>query len=86
MSTLHVVNRPIVSLKSNTANARTHSLKQIGQIAISIERFGFNNPILVDRADLIIAGHGRFAAAQVLGLSHVPTIRLEHLPEEQKRA
>ena len=86
MPTLHVIDRPIDSLKPNAANARTHTLKQIGQIATSIQRFGFNNPILIDKADQIIAGHGRFAAAQVLGLSHVPTIRLEHPSEAQKRA
>lgn len=86
MSTLNVVNRPVTALKPNTRNARTHTAKQIGQIAISIERFGFNNPILIDTADQIIAGHGRFAAAQALGFSEVPTIRLEHLTDAQMRA
>ena len=53
-------NRPTHSLRPYPANARTHSPKQIKQIARSIERFGFNNPVLVDDDDQIIAGHGRF--------------------------
>src|ERR1700688_3626116 len=68
------------------SNARTHSAKQVKQIADSISVFGFNNPILVDRHCRIIAGHGRVQAAKLLGLSTVPTIRLEHLTEQQKRA
>ena len=86
MSNLSIIDQPIAALKPNDANARTHSPKQIQQIANSIARFGFNNPILVDNDNMIIAGHGRFAAAQSLGRSHVPTIRLEHLTEAHKRA
>jgi hypothetical protein len=73
-------------LKPNPGNARRHSAKQIRQIAHSIEAFGFNVPILVD-ADLnIVAGHGRLLACQRLGWREVPTIRLEHLSPEQRRA
>jgi ParB-like nuclease domain len=67
-------------------NARTHSRKQIKQIAASIKRFGFTNPILIDDDDRIIAGHGRVAAAKLLRLSEVPTIRLSHLSAAEKRA
>jgi len=67
-------------------NPRTHSEAQICQIAASIAQFGFNNPILVDTNNGIIAGHGRLLAAQNLGLIEVPVIVLDHLTETQKRA
>jgi len=67
-------------------NARTHSPEQVDKIAASIAEFGFTNPILVDSADGIIAGHGRLLAAQRLGLSEVPVVVLDHLTEAQRRA
>jgi DNA modification methylase len=67
-------------------NARTHSKKQIRQIANSIEKFGFCNPVLIDDARQIIAGHGRVEAAKLLGINAVPTCRLSHLREADKRA
>ena len=67
-------------------NARTHSKKQIRQIADSIERFGFTNPVLIDATNQIIAGHGRVQAAKLLGLTEVPTLRIEHLSDTEKRA
>ncbi len=67
-------------------NARTHSDAQVAQIAGSIREFGFNNPVLVDGANGIIAGHGRVLAARKLRLGHVPVIELAHLSEAQKRA
>ena len=67
-------------------NARTHSEAQVAQIAGSIREFGFTNPVLIDAADGIIAGHGRVMAARALGLSEVPCIRLAHLTETQRRA
>ena len=67
-------------------NARTHSENQVNQIAASITEFGFTNPILVDGAKGIIAGHGRLMAAKKLGLSQVPVVILDHLSEAQKRA
>jgi len=73
-------------LKPYAGNARTHSKKQIRQIAQSIERFGFTNPVLIDEAGGIIAGHGRVLAAQAIGLSEVPCLRLAHLSETDKRA
>ena len=67
-------------------NPRTHSDQQVAQVAASIKEFGFNNPILLDEHNGIIAGHGRLAAAQKLGMSLVPTITLEGLTEAQKKA
>ena len=67
-------------------NARTHSRKQIRQIANSIKRFGFNNPVLIDDKCQVIAGHGRVEAAKLLGLHAVPTVRLSHLSDVDKRA
>ena len=73
-------------IQPNPRNARTHSLKQIKQIAASITEFGFTNPILIDADNMLIAGHGRLEAAKRLGLDEVPAIRVGHLSEEQKRA
>jgi DNA modification methylase len=86
MSDFRIEQVAIGKLKPAKRNARTHSKKQIHQIAASITEFGFTNPVLVDRRDQILAGHGRFEAAKLLGLPNVPVIRLEHLTEQQKRA
>ncbi|MES0022086.1 MULTISPECIES: DNA methyltransferase [unclassified Mesorhizobium] len=67
-------------------NARTHSKKQIRQIADSIEKFGFTNPVLVDEKNNVLAGHGRLSAARLLGWKEVPTLSITHLNEAQKRA
>src|SRR5271154_4726385 len=77
---------PISRLTPNKNTARTHSKKQIKQIANSIKRFGFNNPVLVDDAGEIIAGHGRVEAAKLLEMKEVPTLRLSHLSPAEKRA
>jgi hypothetical protein len=77
---------PVDSLRLNARNPRTHSAAQIRQIADSIEQFGFTNPIVVDDGYGVIAGHGRTAAAKLLGLDYVPTIRIDHMTEAQKRA
>jgi DNA modification methylase len=74
------------ALKPQAANARTHSRAQIRQIARSIQRFGFNNPILVDQHNNIIAGHGRVEAAKLLGHKTVPTLKVDHISEGEKRA
>lgn len=73
-------------LKPYSFNARTHSKHQIRQIAESIRVFGFTNPVLIDRENHIVAGHGRVEAAKLRGMDSVPTIRLESLSEEQIRA
>jgi ParB-like chromosome segregation protein Spo0J len=78
--------QPIDSLVPYSRNARTHSEKQIRQIANSIKVFGFTNPILITGENRIVAGHGRFAAAKLLGMDRVPTICLETLTESQVRA
>src|ERR1700676_4739810 len=77
---------PIEKLIPYARNPRTHSDAQVAQIAASIAEFGFNNPILVDTKDGIIAGHGRLLAARKLQLTEVPVIVLDHLTEAQKRA
>lgn len=67
-------------------NSRTHSDAQIQQIAGSIREFGFTNPVLIDAENGIIAGHGRVLAAQKLGMTEIPCVRLSHLTETQRRA
>ena len=74
------------SLKPNPRNARTHSRKQVKQIAASIREFGFTNPLIIDRAHVVLAGHGRLAAAQELGLDRVPCVTIENMSPQQKRA
>lgn len=81
-----VSERPIDELKPCPRNARTHSRKQLRQIANSIERFGFTNPVLIDDDGQIIAGHGRVEAARLLGLKQVPTLALSHLSPAERRA
>lgn len=78
--------RKVSELRPYERNARTHSRKQVQQIADSIERFGFTNPILVADDGSVIAGHGRLAAAKLLGLEQVPTLPLSHLSAEERRA
>jgi hypothetical protein len=76
----------VQSLKPYPRNARRHSGAQIKQIAASIERFGFNNPVLIADDGGIVAGHGRVAAAKLLGIETVPAVRLSHLTEAERRA
>ena len=77
---------PIDGLKPDPRNPRKHSREQVRAIARSIEAFGFNAPILVDKHQQIIAGHGRYEAAKLLGSTVVPAISLEHLTRAQARA
>jgi ParB-like chromosome segregation protein Spo0J len=77
---------PLERLVPYERNARTHSPEQVAQIAASIQEFGFTNPILVDGADGILAGHGRLAAARDMGLAEAPVIVLDHLNADQRRA
>lgn len=67
-------------------NSRTHSEEQVAQLAASISEFGFTNPVLIDEAGQIVAGHGRVMAARRLGLREVPCLRLRGLTDAQKRA
>ncbi|KAB2883321.1 MAG: DNA methylase N-4 [Albidovulum sp.] len=77
---------PLAALKPYAGNARRHDDKQIDLIARSIREYGFVNPVLIDKDNVIVAGHGRYEAARRLGLATVPTIRIEHLTEAQIRA
>ena len=86
MFDLNITEMNVTALTPYARNARTHSKKQIKQIAVSITAFGFTNPVLIDGASRIIAGHGRVDAAKLLGRTSVPTIRLEHLSPEQVQA
>src|SRR5260370_23796607 len=83
---LAITYRAVTDLKPYPRSARTHSRKQLKQIAAAIKEFGFTNPVLIDESDQIIAGHGRVAAAKLLGLAEVPTLQLSHLSPLQKRA
>jgi DNA modification methylase len=76
----------VAQLAPYAANARMHSDAQVAQLAASIAEFGFNVPVLVDDAGVLVAGHGRVLAARALGLEAVPVIRLGHLSEAQARA
>src|SRR5258708_34561307 len=76
----------IGALKPDARNARTHSKKQVRQIANSISEFGFVSPIVVDERHVIIAGHGRYMAAKLLGLPQVPVIEVKDLSEAKRRA
>ncbi len=77
---------PITALKPNGRNTRTHSKKQIKQIALSIQEFGFTNPVIADEQGVIIAGHGRLQAALSLGVAEIPVITVSGLSEARKRA
>ncbi|UUR08134.1 site-specific DNA-methyltransferase [Sphingomonas glaciei] len=83
---LAIVYRATSSLQPDPRNARTHPKRQIMQLVQSIEQFGFTNPVLVDEAGVLIAGHGRLRAAKELELREVPTITLEGLSEAEKKA
>ena len=83
---LEITNMPIGSIAPSPRNARTHSKRQITQIAASIKAFGFNNPILVDATGVVRAGHGRLEAARLCGMTSVPAIRLDHMTPEDFRA
>ena len=86
MPDLQIAYLPPERLRPSPTNARTHSKKQLKQIASSIERFGFVNPVLISDDCEIIAGHGRVEAAKMLGLKEVPTVRLSNLSPAERRA
>src|SRR3954468_21370960 len=85
-NSLSIVYQALADLKPRAANPRTHSKKQVAQIASAIRRFGFTNPVLVDDANGIVAGHGRVEAAKAVGLEQVPTVRLSAMSEAEIRA
>ena len=81
-----IVLRPVAELRAHPGNARVHGATQIEQIKASMQAFGFTNPLLVDEAGVLIAGHGRLEAAAALGIDKVPTIVVRHLSAAQKEA
>lgn len=86
VSELQIKYLPLSAVVHRTTNPRTHSEKQIGQIARSIERFGFTNPIIIDGTNSIVAGHGRALAAKKLGMAQLPVIQLATMSEADVRA
>ena len=86
MRPLKVVYKDPAQLLVCNRNPRTHTSRQIKQIATSIKQFGFVNPVLIDGSDTIIAGHGRVEAAKLLGMRDIPTVRVDHLTPAQIRA
>lgn len=85
MNSEPILHRRIRDLTPYPRNARTHSKKQVRQIADSIARFGFTNPVLIDEFDCILAGHGRVQAAKLLAMEHVPCRLIASLSEADKR-
>ena len=81
-----IVQRDRTSLKPYENNPRTHSEAQIDRLVRSLKEFGFTNPVLIDKNLNVVAGHGRLLAAEILNLEKVPTISLEHLTEDQRKA
>jgi DNA modification methylase len=77
---------PVGGLKSYERNARTHSKRQIEQLASSIAQFGFVSPLVIDQDGVLIAGHGRLEAAKKLGFAEVPVVQIDHLGEAEKKA
>lgn len=73
-------------LNPSPRNARVHPKKQIAQIAKSLDAFGFTNPLLIDDQNVILAGHGRLAAARKIGMQTVPCLRLNNLTAAEKKA
>ncbi|KAB2877274.1 MAG: site-specific DNA-methyltransferase, partial [Pseudorhodoplanes sp.] len=84
--TLVVESVPLSRIVKNKNNAREHKPKQIEKLAQSIRKFGFLAPVVVDQEDLLLCGHARVDAAQQVGMTTVPVIRVDHLSEVQKRA
>lgn len=84
---LQIERIPVSAIRAYAGNAKEHPPEQVEQIAASIEEFGFNDPIAVwGKDNTVVEGHGRLAAARLLGIAEVPVIRLDHLTDEQRRA
>ena len=77
---------PLRQITGYARNAKLHPQSQIDALKKSMQNFGFNNPILIDKSGTIVAGHGRYEAARQLGMSTVPTISLGHLTDAQRQA
>lgn len=83
---MNIVYKNIKELKPYKKNAKKHNKEQVEQIANSIKEFGFTQPVIVDKNNCVVAGHGRILGAKKAGLKQVPTVCLEDLTEEQIKA
>lgn len=83
---LNIVYKNIKELKPYKKNAKKHPKEQVERIANSIKEFGFTQPVIVDKNNCVVAGHGRILGAKKAGLKQVPTVCLEELTEEQIKA
>lgn len=83
---LNIVYKDIKELKPYKKNAKKHPKEQVERIANSIKEFGFTQPVIVDKNNCVVAGHGRILGAKKAGLKQVPTVMLEELTEEQIKA
>ncbi|NCF46873.1 MAG: ParB N-terminal domain-containing protein, partial [Alphaproteobacteria bacterium] len=86
MSNLKISYIDTSSVKPYEHNARKHNPSQIEMIAKSISKFGFNNPVLSEESNVLVAGHGRLEAAQSMGRETIPAITLIGLTDAEKRA
>ena len=86
MHELNIVYKNIKELKPYKKNAKKHSKEQVEQIANSIKEFGFTQPVIIDKNNCVVAGHGRILGAKKAELKQVPTVTLEELTEEQIKA
>lgn len=86
MQEMNVIYKNIKELKPYKKNAKKHDKKQVEQIANSIKEFGFTQPVIIDKNNCVVAGHGRILGAKKAGLKEVPTVCLEDLTEEQIKA
>ena len=86
MDKLNIVYKQIKELKPYKKNAKKHNKEQVEQIANSIKEFGFTQPVIIDKNNCVVAGHGRILGARKAGLKQVPTVCLEDLTEEQIKA
>lgn len=86
MQELNIVYKNIKELKPYKKNAKKHNKEQVEQIANSIKEFGFTQPVIIDKNNCVVAGHGRILGAKKAGLKQVPTVTLEELTEEQIKA
>lgn len=82
----NIVYKSIKELKPYKKNAKKHPKEQVEQIANSIKEFGFTQPVLIDKNNCVVAGHGRILGAKKAGLKEVPTLCLDDLTEEQIKA
>lgn len=86
MEQLNIKYKPIKELKPYKKNAKKHNKEQVEQIANSIKEFGFTQPVIIDKNNCVVAGHGRILGAKKAGLKQVPTVCLDDLTEEQIKA